>query len=230
MDGFYNPFAGNSSNSGGSGSTDKSRYTIEQVTESSGEVKFKLKQTLNNDSPTYVGDIIGFRGNQILVSYGGEMILLNTAIANIETQLDKTYNFTTFNELSINTYNKTLTQITNELIAKNLPTNTIVTGQIYSSALPFTGNGEAEVIVNSPAYWWKCGSLNIAPYSWTAITASSSWGDNGLVMDWTPVSYTIDSQLSSISENPVQNKVITTQLETIESTIGDINSVLEEVL
>ena len=49
----------------------------------------------------------------------------------------------------------------------------------------------AEVIVNPPAYWWKCGSLNIAPYSWQAITGSSSWGDHGLVMDWTPTTYTL---------------------------------------
>jgi hypothetical protein len=88
-----------------------------------------------------------------------------------------TYNFTTFTELNIDTHNKTLRQLTNELIAKNLPQNTIVTGQIYSAALPFSGNGEVEVLVNHSAYWWTCKSLNVAPYSWNALTASSTWGD-----------------------------------------------------
>lgn len=194
---FFNPFENPSSGGGGGGSGDKSRYTIEQIEESSGERKYKLKQTLNDGSPTYVGDIISFNGNSILVEYNGQPVILNTVIDNIEKFIENNYNFTTFTELDIDTQGKTLVQITNELIAKNLPTNTVVTGQLYSAALPFSGNGEAEVIVNSPAYWWKCGSLNVAPYSWTAITASSSWGDNGLVMDWTPTTNIPEIAISS---------------------------------
>lgn len=187
----FNPFAGSNSGGGG-GTSEKVRYTIKKETNgTSGEVTYKLMQSINSGSQTVAGEIIGFNGNSILVNYGDSVVLLNTAIENIEELLDKTYNFTTFSELNIDTHNKTLTQITQELIAKHLPANTIVTGQLYSSALPFDGNGEAEVIINPPAYWWKCGSLDVAPYSWQAITGSSSWGDQGMVMDWTPTSYTL---------------------------------------
>ena len=40
----------------------------------------------------------------------------------------------------------------------------------------------------------------------------------------------IDSALSTTSENPVQNKVIALAIEDINTTIGNINAVLEEVL
>jgi hypothetical protein len=43
-----------------------------------------------------------------------------------------------------------------------------------------------EVLVNHPAYWWTCKSLNVAPYSWNALTASSTWGDDGIIINWTP--------------------------------------------
>lgn len=46
-------------------------------------------------------------------------------------------------------------------------------------------------MVNQPAYWWKVCSLTNAPYSWNAITAASSWGNNGIVLDWTPTYYTL---------------------------------------
>ena len=196
MSGFFTPFE-KGCNCGPAAS-----YSISKITDSiTGEVSYELIRTVENQSQV-VGDIISFSGDGMLVNYGGELVLLDSAIADIENQLDKTYNFTTFSELNIDTHNKTLVEITNELIAKNLPTNTIITGQIYSQALPFSGNGEAEVLVNHPAYWWKCGSLNIEPYSWTAITASSSWGDNGLVMDWIPSNYSLptasDSTLGGI--------------------------------
>lgn len=182
----FNPFAG--LNSGGGGGTSESvRYTIKKETDgTSGEITYKLMQSINDEPQTVAGEVIGFNGNSILVNYGDSVALLNTAIENIEELLDKTYNFTTFSELNIDTRNKTLTQITQELIAKNLSANTIVTGQLYSSALPFNGNGEAEVIVNPPMYWWTCKSLNVAPYSWSALTASSTYGDQGVVIDWTP--------------------------------------------
>ena len=183
----FNPFAGSNSGGGGGGTSERVRYTIQKETNgTSGEVTYKLMQSINSGSQTLAGEIIGFNGNSILVNYGDSVVLLDTAIENIEELLDKTYNFTTFSELNIDTRNKTLTQITQELIAKNLPANTIVTGQLYSSALPFNGDGEAEVIVNSPTYWWTCKSLNVAPYSWSALTTSSTQGDQGIVIDWTP--------------------------------------------
>lgn len=141
-------------------------------------------QSINGARATAVGDVIGIRGNEMLVQYGNSVIILNTAIADIKEKMDATYNFTTFNELDITTSGKTLKEITDELHALNLPTNTVVTGQLYSDALPFSGNGEAEVMINKPAYWWKCTSLNVAPYSWNAIAGGGTW--SGIIMDWTP--------------------------------------------
>ena len=215
---------------GGGGEGDKSRYTIEKVTNNStGEVTYKLKQTLNNGSPSYVGDVIGLRGNQMLVQYGDSLTILNTALADIKNKIDAQYNFTTFTELNITTSGKTLKQITDELYAKNLPTNTIVTGQLYTSALPFAGNGEAEVMVNGPAFWWTCKSLTTAPYSWNAIAGGGSW--SGVKMDWTPTynsssaTITYDNTASGSSATDVQGA-----LDDLYSKLGDVNDALEEVL
>ena len=170
---------------GGGGSGDVSRYTIQKFTDgSTGEVTYKLMQSLNQGSYVSVGEVVGMRGNQMLVTYGGQLSILDTVLSGIKEKIDATYNFTTFTELNITTSGKTLKEITDELYAKNLPTNTIVTGQLYSSALPFSGNGEAEVMINGPAFWWKCTSLNVAPYSWNAICGGGSW--SGVIMDWTP--------------------------------------------
>lgn len=215
---------------GGGGGGDKSRYTVVKVTDgSTGEVTYKLQQQINTGSPTYVGDVIGIRGNQMLVQYGDSLTILNTAIADIKTKMDANYNFTTFSELNITTSGKTLKQITDELHAKDLPTNTIVTGQLYSDALPFSGNGEAEVMINKPAYWWKCTSLNVAPYSWNAITGGGSW--SGVIMDWTPTynknasGIVYDNTTSGATSTNVQDA-----LDESFSTMGDVNSVLEGVL
>ena len=207
---------------GGGGDGDKSRYTVVKVTDNStGEVTYKLQQRINTGSPTYVGDVIGIRGGQMLVQYGNQLTILNTALADIKTKVDANYNFTTFTALGINTNGKTLKEITDLLHAKNLPTNTIVTGQLYSSALPFTGNGEAEVMINSPAYWWKCTSLNVAPYSWNAIAGGGSW--SGVIMDWTPTygggtaaTVTYDNTTSGASATNVQGA-----LDTLYSATGD---------
>ena len=174
---------------GGGGGGDISRYTVEKVTDgSTGEVTYKLMEQLNNGTAHSVGDVVGIRGSQMLVNYGGELQILDTSIATIKARLDAQYNFTTFAELNISTSGKTLKQITDELYTKNLPTNTIVTGQLYSSALPFSGNGEAEVMINGPAFWWTCKSLTESPYSWNAIAGGGSW--SGVKMDWTPTYFT----------------------------------------
>lgn len=215
---------------GGGGGGDISRYTVEKVTNgSTGEVTYKLMEQLNNGTAHAVGDVVGIRGSQMLVNYGGELQILDTSIATIKARLDAQYNFTTFTELNITTSGKTLKQITDELYAKNLPTNTIVTGQLYSSALPFSGNGEAEVMVNGPAFWWTCKSLTTAPYSWNAIAGGGSW--SGVIMDWTPTynknasGIVYDNTTSGATSTNVQDA-----LDESFSTMGDVNSVLEGVL
>lgn len=215
---------------GGGGGGDKSRYTVTKLTDNStGEVTFKLMETLNDGTATPVGSVIGIRGNEMLVQYGDSLTIMNTALADIKTKMDAQYNFTTFTELNITTSGKTLKQITDELYAKNLPTNTIVTGQLYSPALPFSGNGEAEVMVNGPAFWWTCKSLTIAPYSWNAIAGGGSW--SGVKMDWTPTynknasGIVYDNTTSGATSTNVQDA-----LDESFSTMGDVNSVLEGVL
>ena len=215
---------------GGGGGGDVSRYTVEKVTDgSTGEVTYKLMEQLNNGTAHKVGDVIGIRGNQMLVNYGNEVVILNTAIATIKGKIDTQYNFTTFTELNITTSGKTLKQITDELYAKNLPTNTIVTGQLYSSALPFSGNGEAEVMINGPAFWWTCKSLTTAPYSWNAIAGGGSW--SGVKMDWTP---TYNKNASGIVyDNTTSGATATNVQDALDesfSTLGYANTELEGVL
>lgn len=187
---YYDYFPEEGGGGGGGGSSgDISRYTVEKVTDDgTGEVTYKLMEQLNNGTAHEVGDVIGIRGSQMLVNYGSSLTILDTAMATIKEKIDAQYNFTTFTDLNITTTGKTLKQITDELYAKNLPTNTIVTGQLYTEALPFSGNGEAEVMVNGPAFWWTCKSLTTAPYSWNAIAGGGSW--SGVKMDWTPTYFT----------------------------------------
>ena len=215
---------------GGGGGGDVSRYTVEKVTDgSTGEVTYKLMEQLNNGTAHKVGDVIGIRGNHMLVNYGNEVVILNTAIATIKGKIDTQYNFTTFTELNITTSGKTLKQITDELYAKNLPTNTIVTGQLYSPALPFAGNGEAEVMINGPAFWWTCKSLTTAPYSWNAIAGGGSW--SGVKMDWTP---TYNKNASGIVyDNTTSGATATNVQDALDesfSTLGYANTELEGVL
>ena len=227
---FYDYFPDEGGGGGGGGEGDKSRYTVTKVTDNNtGEVTYKLMQSINGGSATKVGDIIGIRGSQMLVNYGNSLTILDTAMATIKEKIDAQYNFTTFTELNITTSGKTLKQITDELYAKNLPTNTIVTGQLYSPALPFSGNAEAEVMVNGPAFWWTCKSLTTAPYSWNAIAGGGSW--SGVKMDWTPtynkdaVGIVYDNSTSGATATNVQDA-----LDESFSTLGYANTELEGVL
>ena len=225
----FNEYFPDEGGGGGGGEGDKSRYTIKKETAASGEVTYKLMQSINGGTSAKVGDIIGLRGNQMLVNYGSDLVILNTAIATMKEKIDSQYNFTTFTALNITTSGKTLKQITDELYAKNLPTNTIVTGQLYSPALPFSGNGEAEVMINGPAFWWTCKSSTTAPYSWNAIAGGGSW--SGVKMDWTPTynsssaTITYDNTASGSSATDVQGA-----LDDLYSKLGDVNDALEEVL
>ena len=176
--GFFNPF-GSSGSGGGGGGGSTANYSVKTFTDSSGQVSYKLTK-----NGTAVGDVISFNGSNMLVSYGGELVVLNNAIAGIEEALDKTYNFTTFTELEIDTHNKTLSQLSAELAAKNLEEGTVVTGRVYSEALPYNNYGNAEVLVNNSILWWKTSSSTISPYSWNAIVVG-----NTIKMDWTPTYY-----------------------------------------
>ena len=211
---YYDYFPEEGGGGGGGGTGDKSRYTVAKYTANTGEVTYKLMQSINDGAETVAGEVIGIRGSEMLVTYGNKLMILDTALVDIKGKIDATYNFTTFTELGIDTHNKTLKEITDELHAKNLPTNTVVTGQLYTDALPFTGNGEAEVMINSPAYWWRCTSLNVAPYSWNAIAGGGAW--SGVIVDWTPTTatnvkltgYSVDSSEVSITSSKTIEEAI----------------------
>ena len=101
---FYQYFPEEQPGGGGGGGGDISRYTVEKVIDGvTGEVTYKLMEQLNNGTAHAVGDVVGFRGTQMLVNYGNELMILDTAIATIKEKMDATYNFTTFTELNITT-------------------------------------------------------------------------------------------------------------------------------
>lgn len=68
---------------------DTSRYTIEKATAESGEVTYTLMQQISGGTPTPVGDTVGLRGSQILVSYGDELKILDTIMSTIKVKLDE---------------------------------------------------------------------------------------------------------------------------------------------
>lgn len=84
MYGFFNPFANNSSGGGG-GTSEKIRYSINKnIDLTTGQTTYRLIQKINDGQPVFVGDVISFDGDNILVNYGGETITLNEAILNLE--------------------------------------------------------------------------------------------------------------------------------------------------
>lgn len=201
----FNPFKNGSGGGGGGGA----QYSVAKyIDDQTGEVTFRLTK-----DGTDTGETITFNGEGILINDPSapqgtpEQASIDEVMQMVYDRASATYNFTTFTELNIDTQGKTLLQITNELLAKNLPQNTVVTGQLYTQALPFTGNGEVEVFCNNPAFWWTCKSLNVAPYSWNAITASSSWGQQGMVLDWVP-SYNSDV-INGLPSGTTEDNIVT---------------------
>lgn len=189
---MFNPYlktltASSSSSSGGSSET--VRYTVKAV-EADNKTTFKLYQTINSVS-SYVGDAITFDSSDI--SYTTTQTV-EEALTDIYNTLEGNYNFTTFEELGIDTTGKTMAEVLKEVKALNLPVNTIITGQLYQPALPVSSLNNAEVEIqitkgasNQQIYWCTLTSISTSPYSWNSIYYISSNSTTAKeVMAWTP--------------------------------------------
>lgn len=193
--GQFNPFYRNNGGGGGSGGTSEVvRYSIEKSIQDSKTV-FKLKQTINGVS-SYVGNVITFDAADI--SFDSEKATtVEEALEYLLNFTEGNYNFTTFEELGINTTGKTMEQILSEVLSKNLPVNTIITGQIYTSAAPDLGwnNAEAKIQITEGGagqqiYWCSVSSIEIEPYQWNSIYYEKQ-SDSSIqeTLGWTPTYY-----------------------------------------
>ena len=141
---FFNPFESQKGGGGGGGG-DSSTYSVRKIVDSATEqVSYRLTKTTNG-STIDVGEVIAFTGDEVLVNYDGQTILLNAAVENLKELAEQGKQEVTFSSLEIDTHNKTLSQLSAELAAKNLEEGTVVTGRIYSEALPYNNYGNAEV-------------------------------------------------------------------------------------
>ena len=108
-----------------------------------------------------------------------------------------TYNYTTFDEIEIDTKDKTMEQILKEIADLKLPVNTIITGQIYNAAAPDSriNNYEAEIQITEgiygQIYWCKATSSSISPYSWDSIYTETTNEEKPIdnILPWTPTYY-----------------------------------------
>lgn len=198
----FNPFIGTSSRSGGGGTSDVIRYTIVETTRNKQKV-YKLQQTINGNT-TFVGDEIYFSADDINFN-SSWAINVSDALKYLFKSSQANYHFTTFDELGIDSQNKTMEQILQEVLAKDLPINTIITGQLYSTAIPIEGifNTEGKIqitegIDGQQIYWCSASSIEIEPYEWESIynqKVGTTDIQNPLV--WTPTHYTLPTASSN---------------------------------
>ena len=73
---------------GGGGSSDFSYTIASYVDGTTGETTYRLMESRNGDTPVAVGDVIEFRGNMMLVTYGTQQMLLNTALSTINDDIE----------------------------------------------------------------------------------------------------------------------------------------------
>lgn len=198
--GMFNPFLNSGTGSGGSSApSEKVRYTIEKKV-NNGKASFQLKQTING-STIYVGDIITFTAEDLSanVNFGDAIDTINEALEYIYNRTTRTVNYTTFNELNIDTRGKDMNAILKEVISKDLPVNTIITGQFYSAASPnpdIFQNVEGQIQITESGqggqvFWINCTSLDIPPYQWDCIYSQNSETTAGEILPWGPSKYSL---------------------------------------
>ena len=73
---------------GGGGSADFSYTIASYVDGTTGETTYRLMESRNGDTPVAVGAVIEFRGNMMLVTYGTQQMLLNTALSTINDDIE----------------------------------------------------------------------------------------------------------------------------------------------
>ena len=75
---------------GGGGGSDATYTVTSYIDGTTGEVTYRLMESLDGDTPVAVGDVITFRGNQLLVTYGNQFMLLDTVLGTLSsTKQDK---------------------------------------------------------------------------------------------------------------------------------------------
>lgn len=75
---------------GGGGGSDATYTVTSYIDGTTGEVTYRLMESLDGDTPVAVGDVIRFRGNQLLVTYGNQFMLLDTVLGTLSsTKQDK---------------------------------------------------------------------------------------------------------------------------------------------
>lgn len=110
---------------------------------------------------------------------------------------DYVHNYTTFDDLGIDTHGKTMEEILKEIADMNLPVNTIITGQLYKEAAPderiYNCEGEIQITQGKygQVYWCRATSASISPYSWDSIYNQTTDEDNPIdnILPWTPTYY-----------------------------------------
>ena len=110
---------------------------------------------------------------------------------------DYVHNYTTFDDLGIDTHGKTMEEILKEIANMNLPVNTIITGQLYTEAAPderiYNCEGEIQIIQGKygQVYLCRATSASISPYSWDSIYSQTTDEDNPIdnILPWTPTYY-----------------------------------------
>lgn len=110
---------------------------------------------------------------------------------------DYVHNYTTFDDLGIDTHRKTMEAILKEIADMNLPVNTIITGQLYTEAAPderiYNCEGEIQITQGKygQVYWCRATSASISPYSWDSIYNQTTDEDNPIdnILPWTPTYY-----------------------------------------
>lgn len=198
--GMFNPFFNSGTGSGGpSTQSEKVRYTIEKKINDN-KVSFQLKQTIDN-STTYVGDIITFTAEDLAanVSFGDTINTINEALEYIYNRTTRTVNYTTFDELNINTFGKDMETILKEVLEKDLPVNTIITGQFYSDASPAPDRfqnveGQIQITENrtgGQVFWINCISLDVSPYQWDCIWAQNTVTTVEEILPWSATKYSL---------------------------------------
>jgi hypothetical protein len=73
---------------GGGGGSDLSYTIASYVDGTSGETTYRLMESRDGGTPVAVGDVIEFRGNMMLVTYGTQQMLLNTALSTINDAIE----------------------------------------------------------------------------------------------------------------------------------------------
>lgn len=73
---------------GGGGGSDISYTIASYIDGTTGETTYRLMESRDGGTPVAVGDVIEFRGDMMLVTYGTQQMLLNTALTTINDDIE----------------------------------------------------------------------------------------------------------------------------------------------